>query len=117
MPLRYLFGPVSGNFGEQNLHPQRRSGVCLTFGADRHADVQIRTTDSWSEVSKQFPNGWQPDFLVLNLAEGVVPHCLCAASLSPEWAWQPTGHFGGTTTGAGCRVANWCWPTQKGPSG
>ena len=31
---RYLFGPVSASFAEQNLGSQRRDGNCLAFGAE-----------------------------------------------------------------------------------
>ena len=32
MPRRYLFGPVTGEFADQNLYQARRAGVCLAFG-------------------------------------------------------------------------------------
>ncbi len=76
MPLRYLFGPVSGAYADQNLHEQRRSGLCLAFGPDGSADLTIRPGDSWQSIVEAFPDGWQPDFLGLNLAYGFVPPVL-----------------------------------------
>ena len=34
MPLRYLFGPVTASFADQNLGPQRAAGSCLAFNAE-----------------------------------------------------------------------------------
>jgi glycosyltransferase involved in cell wall biosynthesis len=81
MFLRYLFGPVSGPFAEQNLHAQRRSGACLTFGPDGGADLTVRPGDSWDDVRGQLPDGWTPDFLALHLAYAFVPAGLWQAPL------------------------------------
>jgi len=81
MSLRHLFGPVTGTFADQNLHAQRRSGLCLAFGPDGGADVAVRSTDSWEDVRRRFPDGWEPDFLALNLAYGFVPAFLWRAPL------------------------------------
>ncbi len=76
MPLRYLFGPVTQTFAEQNLHLQRQAGQCVAFGPDEPADLLIRRGDSWEDVRRRFPDGWAPDFLVLNLASSGIPPCL-----------------------------------------
>ena len=53
-----------------------RSGLCLAFGPDGSADLTIRPGDSWQSIVEAFPDGWQPDFLGLNLAYGFVPPVL-----------------------------------------
>ena len=55
MFLRYLFGPVTGAFADQNLYAQRRSGLCLAFGPDGDADLTIQPTDSWEAVRTACP--------------------------------------------------------------
>jgi hypothetical protein len=42
MSLKYLFGPVSATFAEQNLKRQRDGGACLAFNADGDTDLTVR---------------------------------------------------------------------------
>jgi hypothetical protein len=79
MALRYLFGPVSVTFGEQQLLRQRRVGECLIFDESGSADVIIGENDSWDAVQSRLPGGWVPDFVVVNLSYTMVPACLWSA--------------------------------------
>jgi hypothetical protein len=80
MTLRYLFGPTTGAFADQNLNRQRQDKVCLTFGPD-DADVPIKAGDSWEDLRRRFPDAWEPDFVVLNLAYATVPACFWTTPL------------------------------------
>ena len=53
MALRYLFGPVSKEFAEQNLHEPISRGECLVF--DQDGDFAIRWDDTWESISSCFP--------------------------------------------------------------
>jgi hypothetical protein len=77
MPLRYLFGPVTGAFAER-LAMHRASGACLTFGPDADTDLRIGPRDTWEQVCAGLLDGRPPDFLVLALP-GAVPACLWSA--------------------------------------
>lgn len=79
MPLRYLFGPVSRIFAEQNLARQRREGQCLTFDLEGSADIVIHPGDNWEDVCGRLPPDWRPDVLVLTLAYTTVPAALWSA--------------------------------------
>jgi GT2 family glycosyltransferase/tetratricopeptide (TPR) repeat protein len=81
MALRCLFGPVTGAFADQNLNRPRSVGDCLAFGPDGNADLTIKPGDSWEEVRRQLPAGWEPDLLTLHLAYGSIPGCLWRAPL------------------------------------
>jgi glycosyltransferase involved in cell wall biosynthesis/tetratricopeptide (TPR) repeat protein len=99
MSRRYLFGPVTGAFADQKLHPQRKAGACLTFNPTGDADLRIAATDNWQTIAVRFPAGWQPDFVVLNLGYTCVPACLWSApvplfGLAPDWnlLWHAYRH-------------------------
>ncbi len=79
--LRYLFGPVTGAFAEQNLKRFRESGTCLAFNSIGDLDLTIRPWDSWEQICRGFPPGWQPDFLVLNPAYATLPAALLSVPL------------------------------------
>lgn len=90
MSRRYLFGPVTADFAEQNLQPQRRNGACLVFGPAGAADLAIGVGDSWDAVAARFPAGWRPDFVALALPSANVPACLWSApvplvGLAHDW--------------------------------
>jgi hypothetical protein len=50
MRRRYLFGPVTAEFADENLRRHRERGDCLTFNARGDADVVVRPGDSWDDV-------------------------------------------------------------------
>jgi hypothetical protein len=60
MSARYLFGPVSKNFADQNLKGPVERGECLIFDDD--GSFPVRSDDSWETVASRLPAGWQPDF-------------------------------------------------------
>lgn len=70
---RALVGPVPLGFTAQHLADARRSGDCLTFGAP-DSDVPFPPGERWDTLQAGLPTGWQPDFLLLNLAYSVLPH-------------------------------------------
>src|SRR5262245_3431515 len=80
MSRHYLFGPVTGTSGEA-LRPARGRGECLTFGPNEGADLHLSGTETWDEALARLPDGWRPDFLVLDLAEPPVPVGLWSAPL------------------------------------
>ena len=45
MTRKYLFGPVTRDFAEQNLAPARQSGDCLAFNEAGDLDVTVRATN------------------------------------------------------------------------
>jgi glycosyltransferase involved in cell wall biosynthesis/Tfp pilus assembly protein PilF len=79
--LRYLVGPVTRTFAEQNLQRFRQEGVCLAFNSDGDVDLTIKPGDRWPEVQGRFPAEWRPDYLVLNLPYATIPECLWTAPL------------------------------------
>jgi glycosyltransferase involved in cell wall biosynthesis/predicted Zn-dependent protease len=90
MPHRYLFGPVSHEFAQDQLHTLRQRGDCLAFGASEGADLTIGPADSWEAVCARLPEGWRPDFIALYLPYMVIPECLWSApvplvGLAPDW--------------------------------
>jgi tetratricopeptide (TPR) repeat protein len=89
MRRRYLFGPVTAGFADQQLHRARQSGDCLAFGPEG-ADLAVASGDSWEAICARLPAGWQPDFVALNLAYTCVPAGLWAApvplvGLATDW--------------------------------
>jgi GT2 family glycosyltransferase/Tfp pilus assembly protein PilF len=95
MSRRYLFGPVSPAFAEQNLARQRQAGSCLPFSPEGQDDLAIGPKDTWAQVCARLPPGWQPDLLILYLPYTHIPHCLWSApvpivGLAQDWPllWQ-----------------------------
>jgi GT2 family glycosyltransferase/tetratricopeptide (TPR) repeat protein len=93
MSRRYLFGPVTAAFADQNLHTPRLAGDCLAFNHAGDADLVVRPGDSWEEVCSRLPDGWRPDFVVLYLAYTTIPDSLWSApvplvGLAADWNLQ-----------------------------
>jgi GT2 family glycosyltransferase/predicted Zn-dependent protease len=90
VPARYLFGPVSLTFAEQNLARQRRAGACLAFDAEGRTDLAIGPDDTWGRICSRFPPGWKPDFVALNLPYTSIPDAVWSApvplvGLAADW--------------------------------
>jgi glycosyltransferase involved in cell wall biosynthesis/tetratricopeptide (TPR) repeat protein len=90
MSLRYLFGPVSRTFADQNLHAARQSGDCLAFDSAGETDLAIGPADTWQTVLDRLPGGWRPDFIALDLHYTTVPPALWSApvplvGLAADW--------------------------------
>jgi glycosyltransferase involved in cell wall biosynthesis len=90
VPRRYLFGPVSPAFADENLGRHRQAGHCLAFDPEGKTDLAVRADDSWANVCARLPLGWWPDFVVLDLAYNTVPRGLLAApvpvvGLAGDW--------------------------------
>jgi GT2 family glycosyltransferase/tetratricopeptide (TPR) repeat protein len=87
---RYLFGPVTRSFAEQNLECARATGNCLAFGLAEGLDLSIGVGDSWDTVLTRLPAGWLPEFVVLYLPYTTIPSCLWSApvpliGLAADW--------------------------------
>jgi len=88
--MRYLFGPVSTAFAEQNLAAARSKGTCLAFNADGTTDLTISCADTWESVAERLPTGWQPDFLAVYIPYTRIPTGLWSApvpiiGLAADW--------------------------------
>jgi GT2 family glycosyltransferase/tetratricopeptide (TPR) repeat protein len=81
MTRRYLFGPVSASFADQNLSGLRECKTALAFNAEGTTDLTIQQGDSWAKVTTRFPSGWKPDFIALYLAYASVPECIWSAPI------------------------------------
>jgi hypothetical protein len=79
MSQRYLFGPVTRAFAEQNLYQEREAGNCLAFGLTDGPDLTIGLSDAWEDMSARLPSGWLPDFVVLYLPYERIPRFLWSA--------------------------------------
>jgi glycosyltransferase involved in cell wall biosynthesis len=73
MPLRVLFGPVTSAFAESHLPPRSDAREWLAFDLQGPADLVVGPGDSWEEIKARFPDGWQPDLVVLHPTYRVVP--------------------------------------------
>src|SRR5437867_349029 len=87
---RYLFGPVTKQFAEENFDRVRQAGDCLAFNAAGDMDFTIASTDTWETVCARLPPDWQPDFIVLYLPYTNIPACLWSApvpiiGLAADW--------------------------------
>ncbi len=92
MPPRYLFGPVTPEFADQNLAAARAAGDCLCFGTVG-VDLPIAAGDGWDELCARLPAGWRPDMLVLSLQYATIPAALWRApvpvvGLAGDWNLQ-----------------------------
>lgn len=90
MSLKYLFGPVSAMFAEQNLKRQRAEGTCLAFNSYGDTDLLVRGNDTWADVRGRFPARWEPEAIVLYLPNATVAPVLRSAplpriGLTPDW--------------------------------
>jgi len=99
MARRYLFGPATVAFANQNLSEQRQAGECLVFNSTGDAGLIIRPTDDWQGVRGILPVDWNSDFIVLYLPYTTVPACLWSVSvpiigLAPDWnlLWHSYRH-------------------------
>ncbi len=97
MTCRYLFGPVTADFADQNLRRQRTSGECLTFDPAGATDLAIRPGGTWTAVTERLPPGWQPDFVALYLP--YTPFRSACGRPRSRWSdWPPIGTCFGITT-------------------
>jgi RNA polymerase sigma factor (sigma-70 family) len=99
MSRRYLFGPVSASFADQNLRGPRQEGNCLAFGTAEGPDLTVGPNETWEALCARLPGGWRPDFVVLCLAYATVPAGLWRApvpliGLAPDWnlLWHQYRH-------------------------
>jgi glycosyltransferase involved in cell wall biosynthesis/tetratricopeptide (TPR) repeat protein len=80
MSHRYLFGPVQPSCAGRLPEHARRLGECLTFGPAGGTDLTVGPeVASWQDLCARLPAGFQPDFVVLNLAYTTVPVPLWSA--------------------------------------
>jgi GT2 family glycosyltransferase len=90
MPLRFLFGPVTTAFAEENLRRFRETGTCLAFGPAGTSDISIAPGETWDAVLAKLPESWRPDFVALWLPYATIPVGLWSApvplvGLAADW--------------------------------
>jgi glycosyltransferase involved in cell wall biosynthesis/predicted Zn-dependent protease len=86
---RYLLGPVTAAFADQNLYRQRENAECIAFNETGSAGLALGAHDSWDALHQRLP-GWEPDFLILYLAYTTIPDWLWSApvpivGLAMDW--------------------------------
>jgi tetratricopeptide (TPR) repeat protein len=81
MPHRFLVGPLAPEEAHRSWAAPRAAGSCLCFNRSNQLDLTIVPGDSWDDVRRRFPESWQPDFILLNLAFHTVPAGLWRAPL------------------------------------
>src|SRR5262249_17859278 len=98
MQLRYLVGPVTGTFRDQNLRALCERGECLTFGGEGN-DLPDTAARAWPDVEALLPAGWRPDFVAVSLSYRSVPAWVWSApvplvGLAPDWQllWHDLRH-------------------------
>src|SRR5262245_40272096 len=90
MALRYLFGPVTAAFAEENLYEERCAGRCIAFNAAGDAGVRVQEGDTWEDICGRLPGGWAADLVVLYLPYTNIPGGLWSApvplvGLAADW--------------------------------
>jgi hypothetical protein len=90
MARRYLFGPVTRPFAEQNLYEEREAGDCVAFGLTDAPDLTIGLSDTWEDMVARLPSDWLPRFIVLYLPYERIPSFLWSApapvvALAADW--------------------------------
>src|SRR5260370_7149011 len=96
MSGRYLFGPVSRTFVDQNLAEACEAGTCLAFGSAGAPGVAVGPSDSWESICARLPAGWQPDFIVLYLPFAAIAPALWSAPVPVVGlaaGWQLQWHY------------------------
>jgi hypothetical protein len=76
MGRRFLVGPVTATFADQNFHEARQRGDCFAFSCEAGADLVCGPADSWPSLLEHLPQHWQPDFIALYLPYTTVPPAL-----------------------------------------
>jgi glycosyltransferase involved in cell wall biosynthesis/tetratricopeptide (TPR) repeat protein len=90
MSPRYLFGPLVASLPDGNLRAERASGRCLTFGWSEGSDLTVQPGETWETLWSRLPQGWRPDFVVLDLHYSTLPTDLWSApvpivGLAADW--------------------------------
>jgi glycosyltransferase involved in cell wall biosynthesis/Tfp pilus assembly protein PilF len=100
MSWKYLVGPLSAQEAWRSWRGPRSRGECRAFNARNNLDLTVAWDDTWQDVVGRLPDGWRPDFVVLDLAEGCVPPALWRApvplvALARGWdrRWHPYRHL------------------------
>jgi glycosyltransferase involved in cell wall biosynthesis/cytochrome c-type biogenesis protein CcmH/NrfG len=95
MSLRYLYGPAPGNFASDYLPVSCACLDCIPFGRG-----DLETAKSWEQFLRFFPEGWQPDFIALELRYQALPPWLLQAPVplvglagDPQLLWQGYRHL------------------------
>ncbi|MCI0637436.1 MAG: glycosyltransferase [Gemmataceae bacterium] len=95
MQRRYLFGPVSNEFADQNLRRHISAGTCVVFD---HS--QMQSSGSWDNLVERLSSGFEPEYLVLHLQYSIIPEALWRApvpiiGLGGDWnlLWHHYRHI------------------------
>jgi GT2 family glycosyltransferase/Flp pilus assembly protein TadD len=92
MSRRYLFGPITPAYVQQNLRQPCQDGSCLAFDASGATGLAVGPDDRWEDLQARLPPGWQPDFVVLYMAYMTVPDCFWSAPV-PLIGLAPDGNL------------------------
>jgi glycosyltransferase involved in cell wall biosynthesis/Flp pilus assembly protein TadD len=92
MALRYLFGPVTSHFVEQNLGEAGARGSCIAFGS-AGSELVLDGAKSSDDVCRRLPEAWQPDLVVLylpytSIASGLWSAPVPIVGLAADWNLQ-----------------------------
>jgi hypothetical protein len=66
MTRRYL-SSADADFSREKLAAPRARGECLAFHPRAGADLSLSAADTWESVSQKLPEGWQLDFIAVDL--------------------------------------------------
>jgi glycosyltransferase involved in cell wall biosynthesis/tetratricopeptide (TPR) repeat protein len=88
--MRYLYGPTSERFVQENLKRHCLAGECRPFDAQGATGLKIGVEDTWEAVLARLPTDWRPEFVALDLHYTLVPPCLWMApvpvvGLAADW--------------------------------
>jgi len=99
MARRYLCGPASAGFAQQNLAIQVQSKQCRVFDAGSDFRWAGDSAAGWELIGANLPEGWHPDFVILYLPYTTIPAGLWSApvpvvGLAPDWnlLWHSYRH-------------------------
>src|SRR5437016_4018190 len=93
---KYLVGPVSAQAAWACWQGPRTRGVARAFNDAGDTDLTIGPGDGWDDVCRRLPDGWRPDFVVVDCAYTSLP------GGCPGWhAWPAWPTAGRSTSPAG----------------
>src|SRR5438876_12072271 len=87
---KYLVGPISAQVAWACWKGPRERGLCRAFNPLGDTDLTVDPVDSWDDVCRRLPDGWRPDFVVVDCAYTSLPGCLWQApvplvALAADW--------------------------------
>jgi len=104
MTRPFVAGPVSEGWPPWFAHHEYTKGLCIFFGLQPFADVQMRPDDNWDSFSARLPSARMPEFVLLNLNRTTMPPWLWKSplpliGLADDWSLQWHNYR---------RILRWC---------